>query len=280
MRVIKKINNNVALCVDGKGQEIVAFGKGIGFPSMPYNAELSKIERTFYRIDARYMPLLTELPEEVLQFTAAIVDKAVMQLQYELNPNLVITLSDHIAFCLQRAKQGIFIQMPLVYELEQNYPQEVLLGRYTVKEMERVFHVHLHKNEASGIAMSFVNARNTAKADADVSGEELLEYEIILDDTIKIVEQKLHIKIDRGSFNFARYTSHLMYLLKRIYRDDEIVSENAGMYEEISREFPEISDCIEEFDRYFQKRWKHSLSKEEKLYLIMHVNRITVREGL
>lgn len=280
MRVVKKINNNVALCVDRKGQEIVAFGKGIGFPPMPYEAELSKIDRTFYRIDSRYLPLLTELPEEVLQFTAMIVDKAVMRLQYELNPNLVITLSDHIAFCLQRARQGIFIQMPLVYELEQNYPQEVELGRYTVKELERIFHVHLHKNEASGIAMSFINARNTAKADANVSGDELLEYEIVLDDTIKIVERKLHITIDRDSFNFARYTSHLMYLLKRVYRNEEIVSENAGMYEEISREFPNISDCIEEFDEYFRKRWKHSLSKEEKLYLIMHVNRITVREGL
>lgn len=54
--------------------------------------------------------------------------------------------------------------------------------------------------------MSFINARNTAKEDADVSGEELLEYEKILDDTIKIVEERLHIKIDRDSFNFARYT--------------------------------------------------------------------------
>lgn len=280
MRVMKKINNNVALCVDGNGQEIVAFGRGIGFPPMPYDVALGKIERTFYRIDAKYLPLLHELPEQVLQFTAAIVDKASMELQYELNPNLVITLSDHISFCLQRARQGIFIQMPLVYELEQNYPLEVELGKYTVRELEKTFQVHLHKNEASGIAMSFVNARNTAKEDADVSGEESPEYEKILDDTIKIVERKLQIKIDRDSFNFARYTSHLMYLLKRVYRKEEIVSENADLYEEISGEFPEISDCIEEFDAYFRERWKHSLSKEEKLYLIMHVNRITVREGL
>lgn len=279
MRVVKKINNNVALCVDRKGQEIVAFGRGIGFPPMPYEAKLEQIERTFYRIDSKYLPLLSELPEPVVQFTAAIVDKASMRLQYELNPNLVITLSDHIAFCLQRAKQGIFIQMPLVYELEQNYPQEVELGKYTVRELEKRFQVRLHKNEISGIALSFINARNMAKEGVDTAGEELPEYEKILDDTIEIVEERLHIKISRDSFNFARYTSHLMYLLKRVYRNETINTGNAELYEEISREFPEISDCVDEFDAYFQRKWNHVLSREEKLYLIMHVNRITVREG-
>ena len=31
MRIIKKINNNVALCVDHSGREVVAMGKGLGF---------------------------------------------------------------------------------------------------------------------------------------------------------------------------------------------------------------------------------------------------------
>lgn len=36
MEVYKKINNNVALARDAKGRELVVFGKGIGFASMPY----------------------------------------------------------------------------------------------------------------------------------------------------------------------------------------------------------------------------------------------------
>ena len=36
MKVIKKINNNVALAQDAKGREMIVFGKGIGFPAMPY----------------------------------------------------------------------------------------------------------------------------------------------------------------------------------------------------------------------------------------------------
>ena len=52
MQVIKKINNNFAICVDGEGNELIAFGKGIGFPKVPYEIEdLSVINRTFYDID-------------------------------------------------------------------------------------------------------------------------------------------------------------------------------------------------------------------------------------
>ena len=51
MQVIKKLNNNFAICLDKEGNELVAYGKGIGFPKTPYElTDLSKIDRTFYVI--------------------------------------------------------------------------------------------------------------------------------------------------------------------------------------------------------------------------------------
>ena len=37
MIVVKRINNNVAVCRDGNQRELIAFGKGIGFPRRPTN---------------------------------------------------------------------------------------------------------------------------------------------------------------------------------------------------------------------------------------------------
>lgn len=55
MMIVKKINNNVAIGVDGNGHEVVLFGKGIGFGELPYSInDMSKIERSFYDIDYRY----------------------------------------------------------------------------------------------------------------------------------------------------------------------------------------------------------------------------------
>ena len=58
MMIVKKINNNVAIGVDGNGHEVVLFGKGIGFGELPYSInDMSKIERSFYDIDYRYYNL-------------------------------------------------------------------------------------------------------------------------------------------------------------------------------------------------------------------------------
>lgn len=279
MQVIKKLNNNFAICMDKEGKELIAYGKGIGFPKVPYElTDLNQIDRTFYDIDDKYLDLLQELPEKVLDFAAKLVDIAHNELQYELNPNLVMTLADHIHFCIQRARKKIVVQMPLICEIEQSFPKEAKIGKYAVRQMERRFAVQLNENEASGIAISFANARNSAENKADTSIQKW--FHEALEDTISIVEDTVGILIERESFNFARYSSHLMYLLKRIDSNQTLDTDNGIMYQSIREEFPEIAECIDKIEAYFEKRFDIQLSKEEKMYLMLHINRICVREGL
>ena len=221
---------------------------------------------------------MQELPEKVLDFAAKLVDIAHNELQYELNPNLVMTLADHIHFCIQRARKKIVVQMPLISEIEQSFPKEAKIGKYAVRQMERRFAVQLNENEASGIAISFANARNSAEKKADTSIQKW--FHEALEDTISIVEDTVGILIERESFNFARYSSHLMYLLKRIDSNQTLDTDNGIMYQSIREEFPEIAECIDKIEVYFEKRFDIQLSKEEKMYLMLHINRICVREGL
>ena len=51
MQVIRRFNNNVVLCIDSNGREVVAFGKALGFHEIPYELkDLNKIERSYYGI--------------------------------------------------------------------------------------------------------------------------------------------------------------------------------------------------------------------------------------
>lgn len=281
MRVVKKLNNNFAICVDGMGRELIAYGRGIGFPKTPYEVtDLDVIDRTFYDIDSKYFALLAELPEKVFHFTVKLADIARNELQYELNPNLVITLADHINFCIERVKKGIYVQLPLIYEVEQTYPLEAKFGKYAVKQIERRFAVQLNPNEASGIAMNLVNARMNARTQEAEAAEWQKQFDDILEDTISLVEEEIGIVIDRDSFNFARYSSHLMYLLERISSNRTLDSDNGIMYQSSREEFPEIAVCVDRISRYLEEKWGITLADEERLYLILHVNRICVREGL
>ncbi|ENY88566.1 hypothetical protein HMPREF1094_01017 [[Clostridium] innocuum 2959] len=106
MKVIKKINNNVAVCIDNDGHELIAFGKGIGFPKIPYElTDLNKIWRTYYGINPSYLGLLNEISEDVFALSIKITDQAKMRIMNEINSNIVFTLADHINFAIDRYKK-------------------------------------------------------------------------------------------------------------------------------------------------------------------------------
>mgnify|MGYP001080044362 FL=1 len=277
MIVVKKINNNVAVCRDGNGRELVAFSKGIGFPAMPYElTDLRKIERTFYNIGVQYVSLLNEIPYEIIQFTADELQLIQDELPCETYSSLVLTLSDHIAFVIERAQKGIYVKMPSVYEMELSYPHEVKAGRHFVAAIRRRFRVKLPKSEVQGIAMHLINARERSKTD-EAQGMERFNEEI-LDETTRIIEEELHIKVQKGTFNYARFATHVQYLVDRIFEHRPIDTDNLLLYRSVQEEYTEVSDCVDKICAYYKETWKLELSEEEKLYLILHVNRVCSRE--
>lgn len=113
MRIIKKINNNVAVGLDSNGNEIVVFGKGIGFPEMPYELkELSKIDRTYYNIDHKYYKLLNEVSEEVFFFVNKLLDIAKKEIDGDLNPNHCFCSFRSYYFAIIRIRKNMDIPLP------------------------------------------------------------------------------------------------------------------------------------------------------------------------
>ena len=276
MTVVKNINNNVSLCLDGNGKEVVVFGKGVGFIKPPAQVPLNRIERTFYDVNQQYLPMLSDIPTEVITFTARQMALVQDQLPYETSSNLILTLADHLAFAMERSKKGIYIPMPSVYEMETNYPLEIDIGRRFLLAMEREFGVLLPKSEVQGVAMHFINARTSGVDEAEVRIEE--QYETILEETTRIIEDGMGLRIRRDTFNFARFATHVQYLLKRIYDKKHIDSDNVQMYEAIREEYQQVSECVDKIGAYLEEGWKVQLTVEEKLYLIMHVNRVCSQE--
>ena len=276
MIVVKNINNNVALCLDSKGQEVVVFGKGVGFLKPPSEVPLSKIQRTFYDLNHKFLPLLDDIPLDVIDFTSRQVARIRGKLPYETNANLIMTLADHLAFAMTRAKRGIYTPMPSIYEMEQNYPVEVEIGRQIVSAMEQEFHIKLPKGEVQGVAMHFINASLGSPSSGQLTAEE--EYETILERMTQIVEYALQITIRRDTFNYARFATHVQYLLKRVQTDSPIDSDNLQMYASIRDEYKDVSACVDQIHEYLQRNWSIDLSEEEKLYLIMHINRVISQE--
>ena len=137
MKVIRSINNNVAICVDGKGNEVVAFGKGIGFIKGPHDVELSKIERTYYDINEQYLSMMNDIPADIIQISDMILTYAQTKLDNLYNPNLIITLADHINFSIKRYQEQMEITLPIVKDIQFLFKNEMLCILLTLKEKQK-----------------------------------------------------------------------------------------------------------------------------------------------
>lgn len=276
MRAIKKINNNVAVCVDGNGLELIAFGKGIGFRQMPYEVSLERIERTFYNVSEKYIGLINDLSIDIVEFTVKILGTIQNHLDYELNPNFVLTLADHLTFAMERERKNIYVHMPLVYDIEQTYPKEMELSRYIIQKLDEILHVRLKRNELSGIAMAIASAKVTDGGETQKQHRK--DSEEILEDVCGIVEIQMGITVNKKSFDYARFATHVQYLLDRIYDKQYMDTDNLAIYQDLAEEFKDISFCVDKIVQYLDARLECEVTEEEKLYLILHVNRICNKE--
>ena len=274
MKVIKKINNNVVICLDHNNRELVAFGRGIGFPAAPYELDdLSKIDRTYYGVNSSYMGLVNEIPEEVFEVAAKIVDMAVNYIDCELSSNLVFTLADHINFAIERNQRNMNLRNPFLYDIRYFYEKEMDIGNLAVKMIRRYLKVSLPEEEAGNIALHFINAEALSEKE-----NEFNVSDTVVEEVTYLIEKELNIRIKREDFNYSRFVSHLQYQMKRKDAVSSISSDNIKLYMEMKEEFPVIYQCVLKIRDYMAGKLDWELSEEELLYLILHVNRLYARE--
>jgi beta-glucoside operon transcriptional antiterminator len=272
MIVVKNINNNVSLCLDSKNNEVIVFGKGVGFIKPPYEIPLEKIEKTFYNVKEEQINLINLMPVDILEVSLDIVDYANQKLGNQFESNVVFTLADHISFAIKRQEQNIKLKMPLLQEIEQTYEEECYIGKKALKMIENKIAVKLPKSEAASIAMHLVNYEALQK------NTEENDYGNIVNSCITSLEKILNIKVNKDRFSYNRFVTHLYYLIKRIRNNQMIESQNVQLFQALKEEFPVVLRSALDIKKIIKEQLDRELSDEELIYLMLHINRLCSRE--
>lgn len=277
MLILKKINNNVALASTDTGEEVVVFGKGVGFHEMPYELEdESVIQRVFRDVDEKSIDGFEGISDEVLLVASDIVALADKALDCKLAGNLVISLADHLQYAVERAGEGVAIENPLSYEVAFVYPRETELGHRGVEIVLDRLGVELPESEVTSIALHLVNAEVDGMGSAQ-DMDLVMKSTVILERATQIIEGQLGQKLDRTSYAYVRFVAHLRFLIRRLMRGSCKETENSGLFRQAARDFPDAYRCAAGVNEYLKRDYNWSCSDEEMLYLMMHVNRL--RQG-
>lgn len=272
MKLLKKINNNFAVAIDSNGEQLIVEGRGIGFGKFPRKInDLSAISHSYYDAKENDVALLLDLSPEILEVSTKIFDYAQAHIKAQLNTHLTLTMADHLQFAIERKKNDIRFDMPLADEIRQLYTDEYKVAEYALTLVKNELFEDLDSSEIVGIAMNIINS------EVDSGGKRSQKRDLI-NGCIRAVEQSMNISIDRNSFNYSRFVTHLQYLIDRLSENaKQSKPESNSLYEALKIRYPAESDAADTIEHYL-RRHKYILNEEEKLYLILHINRMCSRE--
>lgn len=276
MKIAKVINNNIVSTCDEDGREIVVMGRGIGFKAREGSViDQEKIEKVF-RLDSqntmdRFKEMLVNLPMEHVQISAEIISYAKSVLNRPINPNVYITLTDHINFALERFKQKMMFSNPLIREVKAFYNEEYLIGEYAIAMIERDLGVKLSVDEAASIALHIVNA------EYDGPMGDTIKITNLIQQVLEVVKEYFQVELDKQSLYYERFITHLRFLAQRVFTGERMELDNLEFQEMIDRMYPEEYACSQKVKALIQREYGHEVTEEELAYLTLHIRRIRSR---
>ena len=274
VKVIKKVNNNVAIALNDKDQEVFIVGKGVGFKTVPYELEDDSevIDKVFVAIqDHSYYKMFDQIPSEIILMTQKIIDHAEKKLGVELQPRLLLTLSDHIHYTIERYNENLEIKSLINFEVRHIYPKEYAVANDSVDYINQTLSISLAASEAAFIAMHYVNAQMST---GEVPRVSLFD---ILSDITSLVKYLFKIDIEEDQLNYERFVTHIRLLVERQLASVESVVENKPLYLIARKQYPQEADCVDRIAELLRANYNLKSSTDEKLYLLLHIRRLTQR---
>ncbi|WP_064504152.1 BglG family transcription antiterminator LicT [Alkalihalobacillus trypoxylicola] len=280
MRIKKIYNNNIILAHDEKSVEKILLGKGIGFGKKEGDEVTEEKVEKIFTLETKelvdsFVNLVHEIPIKHFELTNIIIKEAEKQLNTTFNDSIYIGLTDHINYALFRHKQGEHIRNAFLWEIKKFYPQEYKVALHALETIYYYEKIKLTEHEASFIALHFVNGQNV-ESDIDIKGNR--ENAVILD-ILNIIKFHFKMEIEEDSINYSRFVTHLRFFLERINGQVRYDSDDNQLFKQVKAKYTDTYQCILKIDAYFQSKMNVSMTTEEQLYFILHINRLTNREN-
>ncbi|ERJ93987.1 BglG family transcription antiterminator LicT [Treponema lecithinolyticum] len=272
MKIIKILNNNAIICTDSNNIEKIALGKGLGFGCrIGDTVQENKIEKVFTpdtdEVKSRFQQIVAEIPIAYILLTEKIICAAKSRLPI-LHDTIYVTLSDHIGIAIERYKQNIILKNPLLTDIQRFYPTEYAVSKQALELMEKETGIHFENDEAGFIAMHFVNA------ELNIDMHTVTDITQIIDDIVNIINDYLKNRYDEHSFAWYRLLTHIKFFAQRLKNGEDYDIEESALFNKVYTLYPESYCCVKLISEHLQKKYNHTVSSEEKAYLILHIQRL------
>ncbi|WPC20262.1 PRD domain-containing protein [Pediococcus inopinatus] len=275
LTIVQIFNNNVALVKLNDNRQAIVKGKGIVFQKKKgQGVDVEKVEKIFYLETAESREnlyfLLKDIPIDIVTTTYEIVDVAQKAFDFPVLDYVYITLSDHIYGVYKRLQADNYTES-LVPDMHTEYPTEYAIGEKAVEIISNNLHIQLPHSEAKSIALHFINAKGTPGADKLDESLTMSVNDIVQD----ILNQNHILRTKENGNYYDRLMVHLQYLVDRLNQSEVHGSAfTKSLEKSLEKSYPNSTQIAEEIYDNLQKQLSATLSDNEKLYFIIHIQRL------
>ncbi len=271
MRVVKILNNN-AFISEVNGEEIIVMGKGVAFQKkindeIMLDENMKIFSNSKSQMNEKMKNVILNIPESYLEITDIIVEMLKKDYNKELHDIIYVSLTEHIHSAVERLKNGIEIKNPLLNEIKSLYRDEYNIAVKGLDVIKEKLGVKFNKDEAGYITSHIINAQ------LDGGMNNTAEITRIVQKILNIIEFNLLIDIKEESPSYDRVITHLKFLSLRVL-NNTINDEDDELFEIFKKKYPECYNCVNVIADYFIKEYNYELTKAEKMYLIIYIQRL------
>lgn len=275
MRIFKALNNNVAVVLDENGKEKIVMGRGICFKKRAGD-DISPevIDKTFFLSGSeahnKFQVLIQDVPMEHIVIGEEIIAEAKTRLGKKLNDMVYISLIDHVHTSIVRFLDGVTVKNVLLWDIRRFYKHEYQIGLWALKLIEEKCKVRLPEDEAGFIALHLANAQMN-----EDTMHNMYEITRIMQEILNIVKYFFRVEFDEDDVYYYRFITHLKFFAKRLTDHTTYEEENSDdLWIMIKEKYPEAFRCVEKITEFIAGKYDYDLSKEEQLYLTIHIERV------
>lgn len=269
-KIIKLINNNVVFSENINHDEIIVFGKAIGFAKKPGDIiDPTQIVKVFALQTKQERNFLTNLVENIdplfIDIASEIIKEFEMVLGTKVNDMLYLSLSDHISNAVSNAKEDFYLSLDILPQLKNTYPREYLIALKALDIIEKKTDIRLPEDEAGFVLIHYIGSQGKT---FETNGKEKARFQVSV---IKAIEEAYRFRINKDTFYYSRFLTHLSFFSARIKSNEQFSLGNDFVYSEIKDRYPEINNAVLVIEDIVYEFYKTTLTDEEKGYLALHI---------
>lgn len=270
MRIVQIINNNFVISQNKMGEEIIIYGKGIGFHGKRGQKIVEDQIQKVFKMEGDscstgIQTLLQDTPEEVVTFGLKAVEYIEKTCSKQITSRyLFVPLVDHLNTTLERCMKGIEFSNESLLNIPYLYREEYKIAQDVCDMMTSEFEIKIPESEAAFITLHIIDSELNLESGDGYKANNIISM------AVQTIEDYFQITIQKENYVFARFVTHLQFFAKRVIQGIQLTDEDE-IQKYMRKQHVEAYKCAKKIVSELEDQYHMVIDETEITYLTIHI---------